>query len=221
MRPAAPPLPGTRVAIPLTADAAPVGPGDDDLRASADHAEVRVIAAPRRDLAHDRVLAPALQPVADALLVDVRVAGKLVLPGAWVQPEVIERGTPLSPRTVRAEDLRPPAVVLGDGSQAVLAWGETVWPLGLDGNGPTVAIPASARPDPHPLSRLRRLLLVATGRRERVGVTLWRQPDFEVPWQDVRLLRQAAWWFEIAQVPRGMRYAEAEAHQGVGRARRR
>lgn len=209
--PAADPLPGTRVALDLLPSPGGVW----------DRAEVRLIAVPRRDLAVRGVLTAALAPFADAHLVEVRVDGRPVLPGAWVQTEVLARGEPLPPVPVRAEDLRPPAVVVGDGPAAALIWGETVWPLGFDGGGPTAAVPASARPDPHPLSRLRRLALVAAGRRGEVGLTLWRDPAFEVPWQDVRLLPQAAWWFEVAGVPAGMRYADAEAAQGVGRARRR
>ena len=62
------PLPGTRVRIPLTDR-----PGD--------HAVVRVIAAPRRDLARAGRLSEALRPFAEALLVDVHVGEKLLLPG--------------------------------------------------------------------------------------------------------------------------------------------
>jgi hypothetical protein len=197
------PLPGTRVRIPLTDR-----PGDD--------AVVRVIAAPRRDLARRRRLGEPLRPFADALLVDVHAGGRMLLPGAWVQHEVLQRGEPLAPVPVAAADLRPPAVIAGTPDQAALHWGETVWPLELGG---AVAIPAAGRADPHPLSRLRRLLLVAAGRRAEVALTLWQAPDFEIPWQDVRLLPRAASWFELAQVPPGMRYADAERAQGVGRAR--
>ena len=197
------PLPGTRVRIPLTDR-----PGD--------HAVVRVIAAPRRDLARAGRLSEALRPFADALLVDVHVGEKLLLPGAWVQHEVLRRGEPLAPVPVAAADLRPPAVIAGTPERAELHWGETVWPLDLGG---AVAIPEAARADPHPLSRLRRLLLVAAGRRAEIALTLWQAPDFEIPWQDVRLLPRAASWFELAQVPAGMRYADAERAQGVGRAR--
>ncbi|WP_114854734.1 hypothetical protein [Brachybacterium sp. YJGR34] len=197
------PLPGTRVTVPLTEH-----PGD--------LAVVRVITAPRRDLTRAGRLSVPLQPFADALLVDVAVDGRLVLPGAWVQHEVLERGAPLHPTPVSAADLRPPAVLVGTPEQAALHWGETVWPLELGG---AVGIPPAARADPHPLSRLRRLLMVATGRREQIGLTLWRDPAFEIPWQDVRLLPRAAAWFELAQVPPGLRYADAERFQGVGRAR--
>ena len=199
------PLPGTRVRIALS-DA----PGDS--------AEVRVIAAPRRDMARAGALSRPLQPFADALLVDVRVGEQVLLPGAWVQPEVLERGTPLAPTTVTAADLRPPAVIAGPAEDAALHWGETVWPLDLGG---VVSIPEAARADPHPLSRLRRLVMVAAGRRDEVGLTLWRSEDFEIPWQDVRLLPRATSWFELAQVPAGMRYADAERAQAVGRARPR
>ncbi len=197
------PLPGTRVRIPLTDR-----PGD--------LAVVRVIAAPRRDLVRGGRLSDALRPFAEALLVDVHVDGRMLLPGAWVQHEVLQRGEALAPTPVAAADLRPPAVIAGTPERAALHWGETVWPLDLGG---AVAIPGSARADPHPLSRLRRLLLIAAGRRPEIALTLWQAPDFEVPWQDVRLLPRAASWFELAQVPPGMRYADAERAQGVGRAR--
>ncbi|MGP5125094.1 hypothetical protein ACTXKL_01000 [Brachybacterium tyrofermentans] len=199
------PLPGTRVTIPLT-DA----PGD--------LAVVRVIAAPRRDMARAGRLGTPLLPFADSLLVDVSVDGRLVLPGAWVQQEVLDRGTPLAPVRVGAVDLRPPAVIAGDGEQAQLHWGETVWPLDLGG---VVAIPPTARASAHPLSRLRRLVLVAAGRRADIALTLWQDPGFELPWHDVRLLPHAARWFELAEVPVGMRYSDAEQAQGVGRARQR
>lgn len=199
------PLPGTRVRIMLTDR-----PGDT--------AVVRVIAVPRRDMTRGGLLSVPLQPFAESLLVDVSVGETPLLPGAWVQQEVLERGTPLAPVPVSAADLRPPAVISGAAEQASLHWGETVWPLDLGG---VVAVPAASRADPHPLSRLRRLTLIAAGRREEIGLTLWRDPAFEVPWQDVRLLPRAASWFELAQVPPGMRYADAEHAQGVGRARPR
>lgn len=199
------PLPGTRVRIALTDR-----PGDE--------AVVRVIAAPRRDLTHGGRLSEALVPFADALLVDVSVAGKVVLPGAWVQHEVLDRGAPIAPTPVTAADLRPPAVIAGTTERAALCWGETIWPLDLGG---VVAIPDAARASAHPLSRLRRLVLVAVGRRAEIALTLWRAADFSVPWQDVRLLPRAAAWFELAQIPPGMRYADAERAQGVGRARPR
>lgn len=199
------PLPGTRVMIALT-DA----PGDSAI--------VRVIAAPRRDMVRAGHLGMALHPFADSLLVDVSIGERLVLPGAWVQREVLERGTPITPTLVGAGDLRPPAVIAGDGEHAQLHWGETVWPLDLGG---VVAIPAAARASAHPLSRLRRLVLVAAGRRSDIALTLWQSPGFEVPWHDVRLLPRAARWFELADVPAGMRYSDAERAQGVGRARLR
>lgn len=199
------PLPGTRVRIGLTDR-----PGDE--------AVVRVIAVPQRDMIHGGRLSPALAPFAEALLVDVTISGTTLLPGAWVEREVLDRGAPLSPTPVTAADLRPPAVIAGTADETVLCWGETVWPLDLGG---VVAIPDSGRAAPHPLSRLRRLVLVAAGRRAEIALTLWRDPDFEIPWQDVRLLPRAAAWFELAQVPPGMRYADAERAQGVGRARPR
>lgn len=199
------PLPGTRVRISLTDH-----PGDQ--------AVVRVIAAPRRDMTRGGRLSPALAPFADALLVDVSLAGRTLLPGAWVQHEVLDRGAPIAPIPVTAADLRPPAVIAGTPEHAALCWGETVWPLDLRG---AVSIPVSSRADPHPLSRLRRLSLIAAGRREEIGLTMWRDPGFEVPWHDVRMVPRAAAWFELAQVPPGMRYADAERAQGVGRARSR
>ncbi|ATG54909.1 hypothetical protein CFK41_09140 [Brachybacterium ginsengisoli] len=199
------PLPGTRVRIALTDR-----PGDQ--------AVVRVIAAPRRDMARGGRLSPALAPFADALLVDVSLGNRMLLPGAWVEREVLERGTPVAPTPVTAADLRPPAVIVGTPEDAVLCWGETVWPLDLGG---VVAIPDSGRAGPHPLSRLRRLALVAAGRRDEIALTLWRDPTFEIPWQDVRMMPRAASWFELAQVPSGLRYADAERLQGVGRARQR
>ena len=183
-----------------------------------DEAVVRVIAVPQRDMTHGGGLSPALAPFADALLVDVSVAGTTVLPGAWVEHEVLTRGAPIAPVPVTAADLRPPAVITGTPERAALCWGETVWPLDLGG---VVSIPEAARADPHPLSRLRRLVMVAAGRRDEVGLTLWRSEDFEIPWHDVRLLPRAASWFELAQVPAGMRYADAERAQAVGRARTR
>lgn len=199
------PLPGTRVRIALTDQ-----PGDT--------AVVRVIAVPRRDMTRGGLLSGPLQPFAESILVDVAVGERQLLPGAWVQHEVLERGTSLAPTPVTAADLRPPAVISGTTENANLHWGETVWPLNLGG---VVAIPAAARADSHPLSRLRRLALIAAGRRDEIGLTLWRDPSFEIPWQDVRLLPRAAAWFELAQVPTGMRYADAEQAQGVGRARPR
>lgn len=198
-----PPLPGTQVAIALTAR-------------PDDRAVIRVVAAARRDLPGSTAAGGPLGPFLRSLLVDVWVRNRLVLPGAWVQPEVISRGEPVSPRPVRPADLRPPAVITGEGESAELHWGQTVWPLALGG---PLAIPEAARADPHPLARLRRLILIALDRHADVGLTLWRGPDFEVPWHDVRLIPRAAWWFEIAQVPAGMRYADAEAAQGVGRSR--
>ena len=62
------PLPGTRVRIPLTDR-----PGD--------HAVVRVIAAPRRDLARAGRLSEALRPFAEALLVDLAGPATYVVDG--------------------------------------------------------------------------------------------------------------------------------------------
>ncbi|MGP5306359.1 hypothetical protein [Brachybacterium alimentarium] len=197
------PLPGTRAVFPLS-------------DREGDVAVMRVLAAPRRDMARAGRLSRPLQPFADSLLIDVEVAGRIVLPGAWVRHDALARGTALPPATVGAGDLRPPAVIVGTADAAQLHWGETVWPLDLGG---VVAIPDVARAEPHPFSRLRRLTLVAAGRRADIALTLWQAPGFEIPWHDVRLLPRAARWFELAQVPAGMRYADAERAQGVGRAR--
>ena len=62
-------------------------------------------------------------------------------------------------------------------------------------------------------------MLVALGRRSEIALTLWQAPDLEIPWHDVRLLPHAQRWFELAGVPPGTRYADAERIQGVGRAR--
>lgn len=56
---------------------------------------------------------------------------------------------------------------------------------------------------------------MALGRRDDVALTLWRDPAFEVPWHDVRLVGRARWWFAMAQVPSGMRYADAARTQGL------
>lgn len=192
---------GTCLRLPLT-DA----PGDA--------AELRVLADVDRDLAPhaptDRRWPLSLLP--GACLVEVSLGSRLVLPGAWVRSGDVGTLPVTGRRRVRVEDLRMPAVVLGEGSEAVLAWGETVWPLPFDDS---VAIPAVCRPDVHSLARLRRLALIALGRQEDVALTLWRDPSFEVPWHDVRLVRRARWWFAMAQVPSGMRYADAARAQGL------
>src|SRR5699024_2899429 len=159
------PLPGTRVRIALTDR-----PGDE--------AVVRVRAARRRDMTHGGRLSPALAPRADALLVDGVAAGTTVLPGAWVEHEVLERGAPIAPVPVTAADLRPPAVIIGSTERAALCWGETVWPLDL---GAVVAIPDAARPGPHPLSRLRPLPPGGLGRRSEIALTPCPDPDREIP----------------------------------------
>src|SRR5699024_5568905 len=92
---------------------------------------------------------------------------------------------------------------------------ETVWPLDLGGG---VAIPDAARPGPHPLSRLRRLLLVALGRRSEIALTLWQAPDLEIPSHDVRLLQHAQRRFGLAGGPPRTRDAHAARLQGAGRA---
>src|SRR5690625_7784113 len=45
-----------------------------------------------RELADPGRAAQLLEPFAGALLVDVRVGERLVLPGAWVRREVVDRG---------------------------------------------------------------------------------------------------------------------------------
>ena len=57
---------------------------------------------------------------------------------------------------------------------------------------------------------------MAAGRRQEVALTLWRDPGFEVPWQDVRLVPHARWWFEMADVPPTATYADAARLQGIG-----
>src|SRR5699024_6256596 len=128
----------------------------------------------------------------------------------------LERGAPIAPVPVTAADLRPPAVIMGSTERAALCWGETVWPLDLGG---VVAIPDAARPGPHPLSRLRRLPLVARRRRSDIALSRGEARDLESPWHDVRLRPHAQRWFELAGVPPGTRYADAERIQGAGRAR--
>lgn len=196
-----PPEAGSILALPLSDR-----PGDA--------AALRVLADHGRDLApHAR--ADRLWPLAamrGGVLVEVLVEDRPVLPGAWAQAEDLTRLAMVGHRPITARDLRMPAVVLGEGPEAVLAWGETIWPLPFDG---AVAIPAAARPGVHSAALLRRLALVASGRREEVGLTLWHDDGFEVPWHDVRLLPRARWWFEMAQVPATMRYADAARSQGV------
>lgn len=179
-----------------------------------DSALVRVLAVPERDLLRDGQLPVGLAPFQDAVLVEVMSNGHVALPGAWVRPEVIRQAHAAGHQPVGEADLRLPAVVIGDGSRAALHWGETIWPLPFDDS---VAIPSSCRPHAHSLPELRRLVLAATGRRSEIALTLWQQPDFEVPWHDVRLVPRPAWWFELAQVPAGMRYRDAVAVQrGLG-----
>jgi hypothetical protein len=156
--------------------------------------------------------ARSLAPFEGDLLVEVRSRGRVVLPGAWLEAAAVRTLSAQGREPVAAADLRLPAVVLGTGSEAVLAWGETRWQLPFDDS---VAIPGSSRPGAHSLPTLRRLALVAAGRRQDVGLTLWRDEDFEIPWHDVRLAPRAGWWFELAQVPPTMRYADAARAQSV------
>lgn len=194
---------GAVLRLPLTA-----APGDE--------AQVRILADLRRDVAPhiDPSRADPLRAVAGGVLVEVHAGGRMVLPGTWASREALEVLEPApGPRPrLRAADLRMPAVVLGDGPAAVLAWGETIWPLPFDGSA---SVPASCRPAVHGRADLRRLVLAALGRIDEVGLTLWSAPGFEVPWHDVRLVPRARWWFAIAQVPAGMRYADAARAQGV------
>lgn len=188
---------GSAIALPLTDR-----PGDT--------AVVRVLGVPRRDLLIDGVLPDPLVPFAEAVLVDVTVDGRTVLPGAWIQPRALDAGEPCSAPPVTAADLRLPAVVHGDGSQAELHWGATRWPLPFDDS---VEVPRTCRASAHSSATLRRLALVAAGRRHEIPLTIWRDPAFEIPWHDVRLAPRASWWFELAQVPLGMRYRDALASQ--------
>lgn len=195
------PAPGTAIALSLSDHR-------DDV------ATVRVLAVPTRDLLHDGALPSPLAPFQDALLVDVTVQGRCVLPGAWAEPRVLQSGQECEAPQVGKEDLRCPAVVHGEGSAAELHWGATRWPLPFDDS---VAVPETCRAGVHSAAVLRRLALVAAGRREDVPLTLWRDPSFEVPWHDVRLAPRASWWFELAQVPVGMRYRDAVEEQlGTG-----
>ncbi len=190
-------LPGCCVTLPLTDT-----PGDSAL--------VRLLAVPQRDLLRNGTLPAPLAPFRDALLVEVTDGSRVLLPGAWVQTEVFTHCEPAPRRRWQLEDLRLPAVLWGDGTEAELHWGETVWPMPLQGG---IRIPESCRARPHSTAMLRRLSLVAAGRRGDVGLTLWQQSDFDVPWQDVRLVPHAAWWFEIAQVPPTLCYREAVEYQ--------
>lgn len=171
-----------------------------------DEAVVRVLAVPRRDLLIDGALPEPLVPFADALLVDVAAGGRTVLPGAWIEPRALDAGTPCSAPPVTAADLRLPAVVHGDGPRAELHWGATRWSLPFDDS---VEVPRTCRAAAHSSATLRRLALVAAGRRDEIPLTIWRDPSFEIPWHDVRLAPRASWWFELAQVPFGMRYRDA------------
>lgn len=176
--------------------------------APGDVARVRLLAVPGRDMLEHGALPGPLAPFSGSLLVDVTVSGRTVLPGAWVEPSVVSHLAPSAAVPVGVADMRLPAVVMGNGSKAFLAWGATLWPLPFDDS---VAIPPECRPLPHSTAMLRRLILVALGRRDEIGLTLWQDPEFVVPWHDVRLVPHAAWWFEIAQVPSGMRYRDALA----------
>lgn len=111
-----------------------------------DVAVARLLAVPPRDLLIDERLPPALHCVADARLVDVSIDGRRVLPGAWVEPRVLTQGRPVAGPAVTASDLRLPAVVLGEGRHAVLAWGGRR-------SGP---FPSTTRsPSPSPAARTR------------------------------------------------------------------
>lgn len=192
------------------------GPGDELALPLApregDDARVRVLLDMRTLATNAPDAAEHLAVFGDGVLVEVRVRDRLVLPGVWAERSVLELAPTGRHETVLAEDLRLPAAVVGGTGRTSLAWGETRWPLPLDA---TVAIPSSCRPGPHSLPELRRLALHAAGRRAEIALTLWQDPGFDVPWRDVRLVPHATWWFEIAQVPPGTRYADAAAHQGV------
>lgn len=196
-------LPGTRLQLGLTDR-----PGDEAELTVIVEAGTLIRRRPSRPDGQDN----PLRAVSGAVLVAASVEGRCVLPGAWAWPAELESLPRLGRRPLRPADLRLPAVVLGEGDRAQLAWGETLWPLPFDG---AVAIPAAARPGAHRRTELRRLVLAAAGRREDVGLTLWRSPDFEIPFHDVRLLPHARWWFDMAQVP-PLPYAEIAELQGVG-----
>ncbi|MCS6710613.1 hypothetical protein JSY14_00720 [Brachybacterium sp. EF45031] len=178
-----------------------------------DHAEVRVLVDLRRlpvDLPPAPVDLFGLMP--GGMLVDVRVRGRVVIPGAWADGASLAALEVTGEHAVRPADLRLPAVVLETPRGRALAWGETLWPLPLAAD---VLIPDSCRPGVHSAAELRRLAMVAAGRTAELGLTLWQSRDFDVPWHDVRLVPRAAWWFDLAQVPPGMRYADAAASQQV------
>lgn len=198
-----------RGAVPAAGDVAALPLGGPE-----DTAELRVVADVGRDLMPLQPGASrrALEPVADAVLVDVTVRGRTVLPGAWLRRSDAQTLTISGYRPLTEADVRMPAVVIGHGAGAELAWGQTLWPLHLDEQ---IAVPETCRPSVHGLARLRRLVLVALGRRDEVALTLWREPGFEIPWHDVRMAPYARWWFELAQVPPGMRYADAARRQGL------
>lgn len=186
--------PGSLLALPLTS-------------AEADRAEVRVLLDPSHA---ERSARENLRIFGDGVLVEVRYRGQSLIPGMWADPRILQ--IPVEGHeSVRAADLRLPAVILGSGAHAQLAWGETRWPMALDS---ALAIPQSCRPGVHSAAQLRRLALVALGRRDEVALTLWQDPAMDVPWHDVRLVPHAAAWFSAAQVPVGMRYADAADWQG-------
>lgn len=197
------PRPGALFALPLTDR-----PGDG--------LTLRVLADLERDIAPS---APAhgpwpLDAIGAGVLVEARAGTRVVLPGAWLAPGELGRARAMGIGDLDPRDVRLPAVVLGDGAGSVLAWGETVWPLPFE-DAAAPAIPAACRPRAHSLAELRRLALVALGRRADVGLTLWQDEAFEVPWADVRLVPRARWWFSLAQVPPEMTYADAARAQGL------
>lgn len=209
-----PPLPVSSTAAPRTGAVLELALGGDP----GDVAELHVVADVERDLRPHELPGRrgALDPWSGAALVTVSIGGRVLLPGAAVRADDLTRLRVLAHRPPQPEDLRLPAVILGPADAAVLAWGETRWPLPLDGR---LEIPAALRPGVHALAQLRRLVLVAQGRTEELGLTLWRRADFEVPWHDVRLAPRARWWFQLAQVPDAMGYADAAASQEVPIAR--
>lgn len=179
---------------------------------SGEIATVRVLAVPERDLVREGRLSPALSSVSDGILVDVTAAGRTVLPGAWVDRAILEGARPVGQGRVPRRELRFPAVVVGEGQQALLLWGETAWPLPLTAD---VGIPAACRPALHRTADLRRLILAALGRRGEVGLTTWQDPGFDVPWHDVRLHPRARWWFDIAGIGDQRTYRRAAADCAV------
>ena len=181
--------------------------GDEELH-------LRVIADADRDLRQGTTASGewSLAPFSGAVLVEATVGGRIALPGAWIRENDLAPLERIGLAPVELRDLRLPAVIWGRGERAELVWGQSRWRMPLD---PVVIIPPSLRAAVHSLVQVRRLALVALGRRAEVALTLWQDPDFDVPWHDVRLAPRAATWFELAQVPPTMIYADAARAAGI------